>query len=74
MVYFFSFIIPVYNRPEEIKELLESFEYQDFVEEYEIVIVEDGSSQSSEEIVNGFGDLPISYFMKANTGPGASRN
>ncbi|OIP51700.1 MAG: glycosyl transferase family 2 [Flavobacteriaceae bacterium CG2_30_34_30] len=70
-----SFIIPVYNRPEEIKELLESFFMQDKHPEYEIVIVEDGSSETCEEIVNSYkSKLPISYYFKPNSGPGDSRN
>ncbi|MEX0312879.1 MAG: glycosyltransferase family 2 protein [Allomuricauda sp.] len=71
----FSIIVPVYNRPEEIRELLESLGAQDFQEEYEIVIVEDGSSESSEEVVKRFKDkLQISYYFKSNSGPGDSRN
>ncbi|PKA84623.1 cellulose synthase/poly-beta-1,6-N-acetylglucosamine synthase-like glycosyltransferase [Ulvibacter sp. MAR_2010_11] len=71
----FSFIIPVYNRPEEIKELLESFSLLDFKGQFEIVIVEDGSTITSEKIVNSFKDLlSISYYTKTNSGPGASRN
>ncbi|WP_136465776.1 glycosyltransferase [Flagellimonas onchidii] len=71
----FSIIVPVYNRPEEIRELLESLDEQDFQEEYEIVVVEDGSSDSSEEVVKKFDDnLSISYYFKPNSGPGDSRN
>jgi glycosyltransferase involved in cell wall biosynthesis len=71
----FSFIIPVYNRPEEIEELLHSFEEQTYKKPFEIVIVEDGSTRPSEEIIYAFNDaLSISYFKKANSGPGASRN
>lgn len=70
-----SIIVPVYNRPEEIQELLESLVKQDFKESYEIVIVEDGSTKSSEEVVKNFQDrLQISYSFKENTGPGDSRN
>ena len=70
-----SLIIPVYNRPDEIQELLESFLKQDFKKEYEIVIVEDGSSKSSEVIVENYKkDLNITYFYKKNSGPGDSRN
>lgn len=70
-----SFIIPVYNRPEEIKELLESFLVQDVSQEYEIVIVEDGSNETSERIVDTYKNkLQISYYFKPNTGPGDSRN
>ncbi|GHC54565.1 glycosyltransferase [Ulvibacter litoralis] len=71
----YSFIIPVYNRPQEVKELLESFSELQFTEPFEIVIVEDGSSESSEGIVTSFSDrLNISYYFKQNSGPGASRN
>ena len=71
----FSFIIPVYNRPDEIKELLESFLNFEGEHNYEIVIVEDGSTEPSESIVNQFKDqLNISYYFKRNTGPGDSRN
>jgi len=71
----YSFIIPVFNRPEEIRELLESFAALDFHNPYEIVIVEDGSSQTSEDVVDDYKDLlNISYYFKPNSGPGASRN
>ena len=71
----FSFIVPVYNRPEEIRELLESFSNLEGDFKYEIVIVEDGSSETSEVVVNSFREqLHISYYFKSNTGPGDSRN
>lgn len=71
----FSFIIPVYNRPDEIKELLESFLALEGNYTYEIVIVEDGSDHNSERVVMLFKDqLNISYYTKANSGPGDSRN
>lgn len=71
----FSIIVPVYNRPEEIRELLVSLQQQDFKSAYEVVIVEDGSSESSEDIVNQFQNgLQISYYYKKNSGPGDSRN
>ncbi len=70
-----SFIIPVYNRPDEIRELLASFADQDFSGDYEIVIIEDGSSISSEEVIHDFSEnLTINYLSKPNTGPGDSRN
>lgn len=72
---FFSTIVPVFNRPEEVRELLESLQKQDFQEDFEVVIVEDGSSESSEDIVEKFQDkLNISYYYKENSGPGDSRN
>ena len=71
----FSFIIPVYNRPDEIQELLQSFDLLETNLPYEIVIVEDGSTKSSKIVVNSFeGKLNISYFFKENSGPGDSRN
>lgn len=71
----FSFIIPVYNRPNEIRELLESLSNQTFAKPFEIVIVEDGSQQTSEDIVRLYEEqLNISYLFKPNSGPGDSRN
>ena len=72
---FFSFIIPVYNRPEEVAELLESLSIQDYSENFEVVIIEDGSSVRCEAAVDKYRhQLSISYFYKENSGPGDSRN
>ncbi len=71
----FSVIIPVYNRPEEVDELLHSFENQTYTGEYEIIIVEDGSQRECREVVDRYrGKLPVRYLKKQNTGPGLSRN
>lgn len=71
----FSFIIPVFNRPDEIHELLQSFVGLETSTKFEIVIIEDGSTVSSKEIVEAFkSKLNISYFFKKNSGPGDSRN
>ncbi len=71
----FSFIIPVYNRPDEIQELLQSFAGLKSDTKYEIVIVEDGSNLTSKEVAESFRQkLNISYFFKENSGPGDSRN
>lgn len=71
----FSLIIPVYNRPKEIDELLESLTKQDFLDDFEVIIVEDGSENSSHKIVNNYKDkLNLNYFYKENSGAGASRN
>lgn len=71
----FSFIIPVYNRPDEVAELLESFTKLKGNFDYDICIVEDGSSLASKDIIDQFSDrLRISYYMKENSGPGDSRN
>jgi glycosyltransferase involved in cell wall biosynthesis len=71
----FSLIIPVYNRPEEVEELLESLAQSDYDQEFEIVIVEDGSTLSCEDVVRKYDEkLRISYYYKENSGPGNSRN
>ncbi len=70
----FSVIIPVFNRPEEVRELLESFAKQSF-SDYEIILVEDGSTLSSKQVFKSFESiLPVKYFEKTNSGPGQSRN
>lgn len=71
----FSIIIPVYNRPEEIDELLDSLIRQNFKKEYEILIIEDGSQNTSEKIVDKYKpELNIRYYFKENSGPGDTRN
>ncbi len=71
----FSFVVPVYNRPDEIQELLDTMVQLDFDKAFEIVIVEDGSELDSESVVQGFSKrLNIAYHKKGNTGPGDSRN
>ncbi|MGG6230540.1 glycosyltransferase [Tenacibaculum sp. SDUM215027] len=71
----FSVIVPVYNRPQEVDELLESLTKQGFQENFEVLIVEDGSENSSEEIVKKYtSQLNLNYFYKENSGAGASRN
>ena len=71
----FSLIIPIYNRPEEIKELLESLLLSKYKKEYEIVIIEDGSKIDCKEVVAQYADkFSISYYFKENSGPGDSRN
>ncbi len=69
-----SFIIPVYNRPKEVEELLESMVQQSEID-FEVVIVEDGSDLKCEDICNSYKDrLDLKYFFKTNSGPGQSRN
>ena len=72
---YFSFVIPVYNRPDEVEELLRSLVNQDYQDPYEIVLVEDGSTLDSRTVVEEFkSKLNISYYFKENSGPGDSRN
>ena len=71
----FSIIIPVYNRPDELDELLLSLVAQKFKENFEVVVVEDGSNLTSKHIIGKFKDkLNINYLTKDNSGPGLSRN
>ncbi|WP_298778605.1 glycosyltransferase [uncultured Polaribacter sp.] len=71
----FSIIIPVYNRPQEIDELLESLIKQNFSDDFEVLIIEDGSTKKSDKIVEKYkSTLNLKYFFKENTGAGASRN
>src|SRR5690554_2944138 len=71
---FFSIVIPVYNRPDEVDELLLSLHEQTH-EHFEVIVVEDGSSRGSKDVVKKHrGELSITYHEKANTGPGLSRN
>ncbi|HQE34314.1 glycosyl transferase family 2 [Flavobacterium alvei] len=71
----FSLIIPVYNRPDEVDELLESLSQQDYTDNFEVVIVEDGSELRCDDVVRKYaGKLHLSYSFKGNSGPGDSRN
>ena len=71
----FSLIIPVYNRPDEVDELLESLCQTTYKEIFEIVLVEDGSTLVCKDVARKYGDrLDISYYFKENSGPGDSRN
>ena len=70
----YSFVIPVYNRPDEVSELLESLTSQTYTD-FEVVVVEDGSSVPCDEVVNQYADrLQVHYYSKPNSGPGQSRN
>lgn len=70
----YSVVIPVYNRPVEIRELLESLTRQTY-RHFEVLVIEDGSTDTCKEVVGSFGDkLNVSYFYKENSGQGFSRN
>ncbi len=70
----YSFVIPVYNRPEEVGELLASLAQQSF-RDFEIVLVEDGSSLKSDQIAEKYKEqLAIHYFFKPNEGRSKARN
>lgn len=70
----YSIIVPVYNRPDEVEELLESLTRQTY-RDFETIIVEDGSEVTCRSVCDKYKDrLPLSYYQKANSGPGQSRN
>ena len=70
----YSVIIPVYNRPDEAQELLESLVRQE-MQDFEVIVVEDGSSIPCKDVVEQFSDrLDVKYFTKPNSGPGQTRN
>lgn len=71
---FFSIVIPLYNRPDEIRELLKSLTKQTYTN-FEVIVVEDGSSKDAKEIVTSFQDrLSVHYYVKPNAGQGFARN
>ena len=70
----YSIIVPVYNRPDEVDELLDSLTRQAY-SDFEVIIVEDGSSTPCKDVCEKYANsLPLNYFLKENSGPGKSRN
>ena len=70
----YSFVIPVYNRPDETDELLESLAQQT-LRDFEVLVVEDGSQITCQQVVQKHAaQMPIKYFCKPNSGPGQTRN
>lgn len=71
---FFSIIIPLYNRPQEIDELLATLTQQTYTQ-FEVLVIEDGSVQDAKLIVDKYKDqLDLHYFVKENEGQGFTRN
>ena len=70
----YSIIVPVFNRPDEVDELLESLCHQE-VNNFEVIIVEDGSKKPCKDVCDKYaGILDLHYYYKDNSGPGQSRN
>lgn len=70
----YSIIVPVFNRPDEVDELLESL-VQQKERDFEVIVVEDGSQKPCKDVCEKYeGQLDLHYFMKENSGPGQSRN
>ncbi|WGQ11882.1 glycosyltransferase [Pedobacter gandavensis] len=71
---FFSIIIPLYNRPQEIDELLSTLTKQTYLQ-FEVLVIEDGSTNDAKAIVAKYENkLDIKYFFKPNAGQGFARN
>jgi glycosyltransferase involved in cell wall biosynthesis len=70
----YSIVVPVYNRPDEVDELLESLCSQT-LKDFEVVIVEDGSQKPCKDVCDKYANiLDLHYYYKDNSGPGQSRN
>ena len=70
----FSIVIPVYNRPDEVAELLESLTKQTD-KGFEVLVIEDGSSVPCEDICKQYADkLDLHYYFKPNSGRSETRN
>lgn len=70
----YSVVIPVYNRPDEVDELLQSLCGQTY-QNFEVVVVEDGSAIPCKQVVKKYTEmLDVHYFEKPNSGPGQTRN
>lgn len=75
MKFSFSIVIPVFNRPQEIDELLFSLVKQSFKYEYEVLLIEDGSTNTCMHVFEKYKHkLNVQYFFKENSGAGQSRN
>ena len=70
---FFSVIIPLYNKENFIEATLQSVLAQTFID-YEVLIIDDGSTDSSASIIKGYTDSRIRYFKTANKGVSSARN
>lgn len=73
-MFFYSVVVPVYNRPQEVEELLDSLTRQSFTN-FEVLIIEDGSNHKCDEVVKAYkSKLNIHYYFKENSGQGFTRN
>lgn len=70
----YSIIVPVYNRPDEVDELLGSLLHQE-EKDFEVIVVEDGSQVPCGDVCQRYaGRMELRYYEKPNSGPGQSRN
>ena len=70
----YSVIVPVYNRIDEVRDLLESLSAQT-LKSFEVIIVEDGSSEPCKDVVESFASrVDVHYYFKSNEGRSIARN
>jgi glycosyltransferase involved in cell wall biosynthesis len=70
----YSLIIPVYNRPVELDELLACIQAQEF-NDFEVLVIEDGSTEDATHIIEKYKTaFALSYYVKENGGQGFARN
>ena len=70
----YSLIIPVYNRPQELDELLACIQLQEF-RDFEVVVIEDGSTDDAAQIIEKYkASFDLAYYVKENGGQGFARN
>ena len=67
-----SVIIPTYNAAEYLPEAIDSVLAQTF-QDFELIVVDDGSTDGTEEVVRSYGDR-VRYLRQENRGPGAAKN
>lgn len=70
---YFSIIIPTYNRSILLKKLLDSILLQTF-QDFEVLVIDDGGNDNSEEVVYSFNDKRFRYYKKENGGVSSARN
>lgn len=71
---YFSVVIPVYNRPDELHEVLSSLVSQSF-KDFEVIVIDDGSTISSRSVIERFQkNLTLTFLTLPNQGQGFARN
>lgn len=69
-----SIVIPLYNKGERVKLAIDSVLHQDYDGEWEIIVVDDGSTDDSAEYVKAYKDDKVVYIYQPNAGVSAARN
>lgn len=69
----YSLIVPVYNRIDEVRDLMNSLEAQT-VKNFEVIIVEDGSTEPCKDVVENRNNVDARYYYKSNEGRSIARN